>query len=90
MNKPIPISGVVARLVRPIIEMPISLYFDPKLGINWESGTLATKLELEQLIVKSSGEILPNGFLPSLCPGDVVVLKEGKFWITTNWEVKPL
>jgi hypothetical protein len=89
INKPIPISGV-AQLVRPIIEMPIALYSDPKLGINWQIGTVATKSQLEAAILISSNEYLPNGFLPSLCPGDVVILQEGKFWITTDWEVKVL
>ena len=88
MNHPLPASGM--RITEPILEMPISLYWQHDLGINWWSGEPVTIAQLEDAIEKSSGQRLPNDLLPSLAPGDVVLLKEGRFWIDPEWKIKPL
>lgn len=89
-HKPIPASGVAPSTVRPITEILIRLYWEPNLGINWKFGDPVTKAQLELAIIRSSNQQLPNGLLPSLCPGDVILLQDGKFWITADWEVEPL
>jgi hypothetical protein len=70
--------------------MPIPLYWRHDLGINWMRGELVTIAQLEDASAKSSGQRLPNDLLPSLAPGDVVLLKEGRFWIEPEWKIKPL
>lgn len=89
-HKPIPVCGVAPSTVRPSLEILIPLYWEANLGINWQFGEPVTKAQLELAIIRSSNQQLPNELLPSLCPGDVVLLQEGKFWITADWEVEPL
>lgn len=89
-HKPIPVCGVAPSTVRPSPEILIRLYWETNLGINWEKGDPVTKAQLELAIIRSSNEQLPNGLLPSLCPGDVILLQDGKFWITADWELAAL
>ena len=86
---PIPVCGVPSN-VSPCIEMPIELYWNNRDGINWERGEPATKASLEQAIDECRGRHLPNELLPSLSPGDVVVLHDGIFWIDRNWILQDL
>ena len=86
-KSPIPVCGV-SKYVKPAQHMVIPLWWDAIEGINWDTkGVKCTKLQLEEAIEKSSGQQLPNDFLPSLAPGDVVELVEGRFWINANWEL---
>lgn len=78
----------IPEIVRPKVQMPIPLYLDLKDGINWnERGNPATKADLEAAIDRSRGYWIPNEFLPSLAPGDVVILIEGQFWIDRGWNL---
>ena len=45
---------------------------------------------LQEAIAKSAGEYLPNGIMPSLTPGEVVILAEGEYWITRDWKLELL
>lgn len=38
---------------------------------------------------EARSEYLPNGIMCSLNPGEVLILAEGEFWITRDWEVQP-
>jgi hypothetical protein len=81
----------IPAIVTPRIQMPIALYFDLRDGINWnERGNRATKADLEAAINRSRGYWVPNEFLPSLSPGDVMDLVEGRFWIDRGWNVQPV
>lgn len=46
-----------------------------------------SKEQLETAIDQCRGQRLPNDVLPSLAPGDVVILNDGYFWISGSWEV---
>lgn len=89
MNRPIPVFGVPS-CVKPRRHMYIDLYWNTQDGINWDRGEKVSKAQLEVAIKQSAGRRLPNDMLPALDPGDVVVLKEGIFWITRDWQIIPL
>ncbi len=79
---PIPVFGV-PRNVRPVPQIKIPLWWHALDGIGWkERGEVCTKTQLEDAILQSAGQHLPNGLLPALDPGDVLILAEGEFWIT--------
>lgn len=86
---PLPVAGTPAS-VSPNLQMPIPLYWKHDEGINWSKGEAVTKAQLEQAITQSKGQQLPNGILPALDPGDVVVLQDGDFWIDRNWLLQPV
>lgn len=87
---PIPVFAVPTN-VKPIFQVPISLWFDEKEGINWNQlGVKATKSQLVSCIKKCGGRRLPNEILPALDPEDVVILQDGIFWIDRDWELKTI
>lgn len=93
MNKkvkhPIPICGI-SGTIRPRPEIKLPLSWHALEGINWSrKGETCTLARLQDAIQRSAGEYLPNGIMCSLNPGEVVILAEGEYWITREWEVKP-
>lgn len=86
---PLPVAGTPVS-VSPNLQMPIPLYWVHDEGINWTRGESVSKAQLEEAINRSGGQRLPNGILPALSPGDVVVLVEGIFWIDRDWIVQPI
>ncbi|MGG6295238.1 hypothetical protein ACQ4M4_12685 [Leptolyngbya sp. AN02str] len=90
IEHPIPVTGVSSG-VCPNNAMPIALYWHAHEGINWSKlGAPATRQQLLDAIALSAGFRLPNELLPALCPGDVVVLADGTFWISRNWQVEAI
>jgi hypothetical protein len=90
MKLPTPVCGVPSTM-RPRIQMPISLYFRAgEISWNGNANEPATKKQLESAIDKSRGHCLPNGILPALDPGDVVVLSEGVYWLDRDWKILPI
>ena len=90
---PIPICGI-SGTIRPRPEIKIPLYWHAQEGIYWDGnwngrGEICTLARLQDAIAKSAGEYLPNGIMCSLNLGEVVILAEGEFWITREWEVEP-
>lgn len=70
----IPVFGV-PRNVRPVPQIKIPLWWHALDGIGWkERGEVCTKTQLEDAILQSAGQYLPNGLLPALDPGDVLIL----------------
>ena len=87
---PIPICGV-SGVICPRPEIKLPLYWHALEGINWsEIGEVCTLARLQDAIARSTGEYLPNGIMCSLNPGSVVILAEGEFWITREWEIEQL
>lgn len=88
-KQPIPVFGV-PRNVRPVPQIKIPLWWHTIEGINWnELGKICTVKQIEDAIFQSRSQRLPNGLLPALDPGDVVILAEGEFWITREWKIEP-
>ena len=86
---PIPVFGV-PRNVHPVPQIKIPLWWHTIEGINWnELGKICTLKQIEDAIFQSQNQRLPNGLLPALDPGDVVILAEGEFWITREWKIEP-
>jgi hypothetical protein len=74
MKHPISVCGV-PRNVSPHSHLKIPLWWHSIEGINWSKlGEVCTKAQLEDAISQSAGQHLPNGLLPALDPGDVLVL----------------
>ena len=48
------------------------------------------KMPIEDAISQSLNQKLPNGLLPALDPGDVLILAEGEFWINCDWKILAL
>ena len=95
MNKntkhPIPICGI-SGVIRPRPEIKLPLRWHALEGIYWGnsgSGEVCTLARLQDVIARSAGEYLHNGIMCSLNPSEVVILAEGEFWITHEWEVEP-
>ena len=89
---PIPICGI-SGIIRPCPEIKLPLFWHALEGIYWGdsgNGSICTLSRLQDAIAKSAGEYLPNGIMCSLNPGEVVILAEGEFWITREWELQPL
>ena len=86
---PIPICGI-SGTIRPRPEIKLPLYWHALEGINWAGiGEVCTLARLQNAIARSADQYLPNGIMCSLNPGEVVILAEGEFWITRDWEVEP-
>ncbi len=85
---PIPVFGV-PQYVNPQFHMKIPLWWHAVEGVNWnKSGEICSLKRLEEAILQSADQHLPNGLLPALDPGDLVLLAEGEFWIDRDWELK--
>lgn len=88
-QKPIPVRGI-GTTVKPNLQMPIRLFWEALEGINWDKGEPVSKAQLEEAISRSAGLHLPNEILPALDPSDVLVLRDGIFWIDRDWILQPL
>lgn len=73
--------------------MPIPLRWDGTC-LSWPYGKdrkpSASSEDLRHQIAKSAGLEVPNCYLASFGPDDVVIGTDGYFWITPEWEVLPL
>lgn len=86
---PIPVFSV-PKNVQPVPQIKIPLYWHSAEGINWSKlGEMCTLGQIEEAIFQSANQRLPNGLLPALDPGDVVILFEGEFWINREWQLNP-
>ena len=88
---PIPICGI-SGVIRPRPEIKLHLFWHALDGIYWGSSgeEVCTLARLQDAIARSAGEYLPNGIMCSLNPGEVIILAEGEFWITREWEIEQL
>ncbi|NEQ64988.1 MAG: hypothetical protein F6K21_05700 [Symploca sp. SIO2D2] len=90
---PIPTTGQNKMHGQKSKGFPINLYFDKsrqsvhfKNSVNDEPATLK---QLKDAINNSRGLRLPSHSLCALEPGEVVVVKEGVYWITKYWFLVP-
>lgn len=87
---PISVFGV-PQYVNPQSYIKIPLWWHATGGINWnELGEVCSLRQIEEAILQSANQHLPNGLLPALDPSDIVLLAEGEFWIDRDWALKPI
>lgn len=86
-KQPLPVFGV-SQKVHPVPQIKIQLWWHASEGVNWNGiGEVCTLKQIEDAISQSAGQRLPNGLLPALDPGDVLILAEGEFWINRDWKI---